>query len=457
MVFFDTKEVLEAILESIDEGIHVVDLEGKTIFYNKIAANRDGMKVKEVLGKPLLHVFPSLSRQTSTLLEVIRTGKPVFQKEQVYTNIHGKKIETVNTTLPIHVQGRLIGAVEVAKDYSSLKRLSERLLDLESRAQKRTKARASNGTAFQFEDILTANDRMKQLIRQGKRAAQSSSSILVYGESGSGKELFVQSIHNASRRRDHPFIAQNCAALPDSLLESLLFGTAKGSYTGAVERAGLFELANGGTLFLDELQSMPMDLQAKLLRVLEDGMVRRIGATSSRFVDVRIMTAMNIEPNTALKEERLRPDLYYRLNVLSYEIPPLRDRKEDIQLLAGHFIRSFNQELMKEVNGMEPEVSQVLRSHAWPGNVRELKHAIEYMMNHTEEQRLTCDDLPPSFESLLNRKTEKRPLRQALKEVETELINEALDLSAGNVLQASRRLGIPRQTLQYKLQKMNEE
>ena len=192
---------------------------------------------------------------------------------------------------------------------------------------------------YTFDDLLTTNQEFKQLILQGKKAARSSSSVLVYGESGVGKELFVQSIHNESNRKNSPFIAQNCAALPESLLEALIFGTAKGSYTGAVERQGLFELANGGTLFLDELQSMPIELQAKLLRVLEDGVVRRIGGTKSTVVDVRVITAMNIAPENAIEENKLRPDLYYRLNVLSYELPPLRKRQEDILLLAESFFK----------------------------------------------------------------------------------------------------------------------
>lgn len=287
--FFNTSEVLEAILETIDEGIHVIDPKGQTIFYNGVAANLDGMKRSEVLGKPLLEAFPSLNHKSSTLLRVIKSEKPIYNYSQSYVNAHGRIIETLNTTLPIYVDGFMIGAIEIAKDYSSLKQLSERLADLES-SLKTIKSPQSkttgNGGLYSFTEILTSDKGFKGLISQGKKAARSTSSVLVYGESGVGKELFVQSIHQESSRSKEPFIAQNCAALPESLLESLLFGTAKGSYTGAVERQGLFELANGGTLFLDELQSMPIDLQAKLLRVLEDGFIRRIGGTKSVQVNV---------------------------------------------------------------------------------------------------------------------------------------------------------------------------
>ncbi|CAH0275423.1 Arginine utilization regulatory protein RocR [Peribacillus sp. Bi96] len=455
--FFNTSEVLEAILETIDEGIHVVDPKGQTIFYNGVAANHDGMKRSEVLGKPLLEAFPSLNHKSSTLLRVIKTEKPIYNYSQSYVNAHGRIIETLNTTLPIYVDGFMIGAIEIAKDYSRLKQLSERLADLESSLKTikspEKKEVAGKSGLYSFTDILTSDTPFRSLISHGKKAARSSSSVLVYGESGVGKELFVQSIHQDSSRRKEPFIAQNCAALPENLLESLLFGTAKGSYTGAVERQGLFELANGGTLFLDELQSMPIDLQAKLLRVLEEGFIRRIGGAKSVQVDVRIMAAMNIDPKKAVSENKLRPDLFYRLNVLSYELPPLRERADDIELLTDHFISIFNRELGLSIKGMDEKTKVFFQKYHWPGNVRELKHTIEFMMNHTEKEVLNLEDLPqflkkrsPSSEKIL-------PLREAMMDIETKLITEALLQTNGNVFQASKLLQIPRQTLQYKIKK----
>ncbi|MGG4202015.1 sigma-54 interaction domain-containing protein [Peribacillus frigoritolerans] len=453
--FFNTSEVLEAILETIDEGIHVIDPKGQTIFYNEVAANHDGMKRSEVLGKPLLEAFPSLNHKSSTLLRVIKSEKPIYNYSQSYVNAHGRIIETLNTTLPIYVDGFMIGAIEIAKDYSSLKQLSERLADLESSLktikspQRKT---TGNGGLYSFTEILTSDKGFKGLISQGKKAARSTSSVLVYGESGVGKELFVQSIHQESSRSNEPFIAQNCAALPESLLESLLFGTAKGSYTGAVERQGLFELANGGTLFLDELQSMPIDLQAKLLRVLEDGFIRRIGGTKSVQVNVRIMAAMNIDPKKAVSENRLRPDLFYRLNVLSYELPPLRERIDDIELLSEHFISIFNSKLGLSIKGMDEKTKDFFRKYDWPGNVRELKHTIEFMMNHTENDVLNLEDLP-QFLKKRNPSEKILPLREAMIKMETKLITEALLQTNGNVFQASKLLQIPRQTLQYKIKK----
>ena len=347
-----TKEVLAAILKSIDEGIHVVNTEGETIFYNEVAAKHDGMAVDEVLGKPLLAVFPSLTADSSTLLKVMKTKKPIYNQAQVYLNVHGRRIDTINTTLPIFLENSIIGAVEIAKDYSRMKLLAESLLDLQKSLNQNRGKKAANKVIYRLEDIKTANTEFLRVKAEAKRFARSDSPILIYGESGTGKELFVQGIHHESLRTNGPFIAQNCAAIPETLLESILFGTSKGSYTGAMERKGLFELADGGTLFLDELHTMPIELQSKLLRVLEDGMVRRVGGTENVHVDVRVIAAMNVHPGEALRNQKLRSDLYYRLNVFTISLLPLRERKEDIQLLTDYFIVFYNDKLAKGIQGV---------------------------------------------------------------------------------------------------------
>ncbi len=458
-----SKEILAAILNGIDEGIHVVDLKGHTIYYNDIAAKHDGLNVNEVIGKPLLTVFPSLSEQTSTLLKVMKTNKPIFNETQSYVNIHGDKIETINTTLPISVDGQIAGAVEIAKDYSRLKLLSESLLDLRNMVNKPNKQKKSSRPTIQYtlESLLTKSEKMKGIKEEAKKLAKSESPILVFGESGSGKELFVQGIHHASLRPDAPFIAQNCAAIPESLLESVLFGTTKGSYTGALDRPGLFELADGGTLFLDEIHAMPIELQAKLLRVLEDGQVRRIGSTTSSYVNFRVIAAMNIHPQLAMERQKIRTDLFYRLNVLTFELLPLRERKEDILFLADQFITSYNQQFHKSIAGLDEGVKGLFLQYKWPGNVRELKHTIEYMMNVCESDILCEEDLPLMLKQISakdRRQTDKkkveRSLREALSSLEKELIDGAMQDSEGNILKAAKLLGIPRQTLQYKLQKL---
>lgn len=450
------EEMIKAILDSIDEAIHVVNQEGITIFYNHIAANHDGLQKVEVLGKHILEVFPSLTESSSTLLKVLQTEQPIFNMPQTYKNNYGKLIDTINTTLPIKVNNQVIGAVEIGKDYSKIKALSNKLMDLQTRVKGVSKKpREVIGAKYTFKDILTKNKAFQQVKNQAKKVANSPSAILIYGETGTGKELLVQSIHNASIRNSAPFIAQNCAALPESLLESILFGTVKGSYTGAVDRPGLFEISHGGTLFLDEINSMPLELQSRLLRVLEDGLVRRIGGSKAFQVDVRVIVALNKHPIICLEDQELRPDLYYRLNVFSLEIPPLRERKEDIHHLVDYFIYRFNQNLRKEVLQVDTEVMKRLMAYSWPGNVRELLHVIEHSMNMVEGKILKIEHLPNQILKSQLRKTNGtiKPFRQVVEETEINLIKSALQQSDGNIKQAATLLKIPRQTLQYKIRK----
>ncbi|MCM3767909.1 sigma-54-dependent Fis family transcriptional regulator [Neobacillus niacini] len=453
-----TQEVLTAILKSIDEGIHVVNTEGKTIYYNEVAARHDGVEVVEVLGKHLFEAFPSLTEDSSTLLRVIKTAKPIYNQTQVYVNLHGARIDTINTTLPILLGDEVIGAVEIAKDYSRMKLLSERLLDLQKGRNKSRKKKLPKQVKYTFNDLKTVNSAFQFLKEEARKLAKSDSPILVYGESGTGKELFVQGIHDESRRSNGPFIAQNCAAIPESLLESILFGTAKGSYTGAVDRKGLFELSDGGTLFLDELHTMPIELQAKLLRVLEDGIVRRVGGSENILVDVRVIAAVNVHPGKALQQQLLRSDLYYRLNVFTFSLLPLRERKEDILFLTDYFIGEFNSNLQKNIQGLDQQLQSFFQEYQWPGNVRELKHTVEYMMNVCERELLGIEDLPVMLKQLLsparrNQKPESLSLRRNLDELEKSLIMKAMDQCDGNINQAAKLLDIPRQTLQYKLKK----
>jgi arginine utilization regulatory protein len=500
----ETIEMLQAILSSIDEGIHVINASGETIYYNHVIAELDSLAEEEVIGKHILDVFPSLDSHTSTLLQVIQSGKPIVNQPQTYTNMKGKQVDTVNTTLPIYVAGKIVGAVEVAKNISKVKQLSEKLLELQekvhstSKPEKGAMSRKRTKEYFEIEDFITQDEAMTQMKRTILRIAKTDSPVLVNGETGTGKEIVVQSIHSASSRKRAPFIAQNCAALPSSLLESLLFGTTKGSFTGSMDRAGLFELADGGTLFLDEINSMPIELQAKLLRVLQEGMVRRIGGSKTYPVSIKVIAASNEEPWEAVKEGRLRSDLYYRLHVVSLSITPLRERKSDIPLLVEHFIGIYSERFGRRKCRLDPIVLQKMMAYHWPGNVRELEHSIEAAMNMIDGELLREEDFPESLRrhwSVVNSETTKEAkqdsimaskvelkvdpntiptsvqntnstlvvghsftkylgsLKTHLEEEEKRWIEQALRSTEGNIKQAADELQIPRQTLQYKLKK----
>lgn len=455
-----TPDLLHAVFDTIDEGIHVVDLNGITIYYNKVAAQLDGVDASEVIYKHVLDVFPSLTEETSTLLQVIKHGSPIYYQKQQFANVRGVLIDTVNTTIPIYQNNEMVGAVEISKNLSEIKKLSERLVELQERVNRNgppSKKRNSTSSArFDFDDIVTQNKTLKQLIQTATKAAKTTSPILIYGETGTGKELFVQSIHNNSQRKNGPFIAQNCAALPASLLESILFGTSKGSFTGATERPGLFELAHNGTLFLDEINSMPIDLQAKLLRVIEDGIVRRIGGTKGIQCNVRIITAMNEHPTNCVKTEKIRQDLFYRISVVTLQVPPLRERKDDISLLSKHFLKKFNERFNKSVKALDHTVQALFQQYNWPGNVRELEHAIESAMNIVDGNTVSKEHLPSHLlHSSYPIQSEPTSFRIEVEKFEKNLIESALQRSKKNILQTAKFLNIPRQTLQYKMKKYN--
>jgi arginine utilization regulatory protein len=457
----ETAETLKAILKTIDEGIHVVDANGMTIFYNSVAASLDGLSPEEVHNYHVLDAFPSLTKETSTLLKVIQTGIPIHNQHQSYRNRKGIQIDTINSTLPLWLDGELIGAVEIAKDISKIKQLSDQLLDLQAKIKNPAKKAHKRVFAYyHFSDILSRNPLMNELKNQSEKASRTNSPVMIYGETGTGKELFVQAIHNASSRRTKPFIAQNCAAIPGPLLEGILFGTTKGSFTGAVDRPGVFELADGGTLFLDEINSMPIELQGKILRVVQEGVVQRIGSGLARRVDVRIISALNEKPEDCLTKGILRHDLFYRLNVVYLELPPLRDRGEDIPFLTNYFIQKFNEEFHKKISGLSIEAEKAFCQYGWPGNIRELKHAIEHAMNFADEEGVIELHLIPSHVKQAGaidhgqRGSENQvipPLKLALYELEKQLIDKALKQTSGNIQQAAKLLQLPRQTLQYKM------
>jgi len=463
-------------LNNLNEGIHIIDNKGTTILYNKKASEIEGLKPEEVLGKNLFEVFPSLTLETSTLMKTLKNEEKHLNHKQTFINYRGNKITTINHTFPIIFEDGTKGAVEISKDITQTEELVDDITNLRSKlndTNKEVKSKnVDNNTSYEFSDIIGQNAKFNSSVSDAMKCARSDSSVLIYGETGTGKELFAQSIHNASRRKNNEFIAQNCAALPKDLLESLLFGTEKGSFTGAKSKPGLFEMADGGTILLDEVNSMDLSLQAKLLRVLQDGRIRRIGAQKEKKVDVRIITTMNMHPDKAFEENRLREDLYYRLSVVYIYLPPLRKRKDDIMLLTDRFIKHYNQKFNKNIKGLEHKLKNVFKKYRWPGNVRELKHVIESAYNVKQMgDKIEVEDLPGyiierldqnrnidsdiEVNSPLENKGNLPPLDRYLENIEVKLIKNALDKTNNNISAAARKLDISRQSLQYKLKKYN--
>ncbi|MCS1352638.1 sigma-54-dependent Fis family transcriptional regulator [Mechercharimyces sp. CAU 1602] len=447
------------VLQRIDDGIHIVDKEGITLFYNDMAATLDGLSVEEVTGAYILDVFPSLNQKTSTLLQVLDCGRAINHQQQMYTNRYGKQIVTINRTVPLYIEGKLVGALEIAKDITYVKNLSEQVRQLQTEIRERGKKKRvfMQSGAVDREPIITQSEKMEQALDRAQKAAQTSSPVLVVGETGTGKELIVQMIHRLSNERHTSLVVQNCAAIPASLLEGLLFGTVRGAFTGAEDRAGLFELADGGTLFLDELHAMPIELQAKLLRVLEEGVVRRVGDLKERTARARLLVATNQDPEESIRTGQLRSDLYYRIQVVRITLPPLRERMEDLPLLTRFFISSYNERFQKRVRGITTDVGQIFQRYDWPGNVRELKHAVEGAMNLVEGEWIESKHLPAHIVHSPEEKRQKtlsfQPLREAVQELEEKMIRQALQKEAGNIVKAAQVLEIPRQTLQYKMKK----
>ncbi|WP_050613472.1 sigma-54 interaction domain-containing protein [Bacillus testis] len=451
--------VLRTIADVVDMGVHIINREGLTVIYNRKMAEIEGMAYEDVIGKAIHDIFIFQEESVSTLMEALNKGTVSQNSKQTYFNQLGQEITTINDTYPLYDEDqKIIGAIEIAKDITNLERIiKNNILN-------------KGGTRYTFDSIIGASDIFAEVIEASKRVTRTSSSILIVGETGTGKELFAQSIHNGSSRSSKPFISQNCASLPDSLIESILFGTKKGAFTGSIERPGLFEQAEGGTLLLDEINSLAPPLQAKLLRTLQEKTIRRVGDTKDKKMDVRVIATINEDPIEAIANHHLRKDLYYRLSVVSLFIPPLRDRKEDIPLLAESFITKFNLLFDMAVKKVTPEVQEMFMKYDWPGNVRELEHIIEGAMNllETGENEIRPAHLPMLFKHKTQTKeqaAEKEPnggengpdaflsLEDYMNKTERLYLKKILDLHNGNVSQSAKALDISRQSLQYRLKK----
>jgi len=356
----------------------------------------------------------------------------------------------------------MVGACELSTDVTRLREMSERILDLGRDLRARSGQSNVTKSLFTFSDIIGESAAMRESKRIAMSVAESDVGVVVWGETGTGKELMVQAIHSASSRRSGPFVPQNCAAMPEGLLEGLMFGTSRGGFTGAVDRPGLMELAAGGTLYLDEIDSMPLGLQVKLLRAIQDKRVRRVGETKERAVDVRFIASTGRSPQEAVRAGTLRSDLYFRLAVVEIGLPPLRRRHEDIPLLCDHFLHKHspvqgNDSGTSFNKSVSPQVMAAFLAYDWPGNVRELEHAIEGSLVLSRGPLVEVRDLPPAVRGIgqtaatyMASAIGPDDWKSRLRTEEEATIKLALERGK-TVAEAARILGIPRQTLQYRM------
>lgn len=452
---------INEIASQLSDAIQVYDANGNLLYCNEASIKMDDISYAASRGKHLTHVYPSIAVAESTILKVLKTGKPIYNNEQIYSNYKGRNLATINTTLPINSGSSVVGAIEISRNLTEYRDLSQKVIELESRFSSKREPLAGKQKTYNFDDIITTNIEFIRLKSVAKKAAKTNIPVLIYGDTGTGKELLAHSIHNASMRSRENFLVQNCAALPTNLLEGILFGTSKGGFTGAVNRPGLFELAHGGSIFLDEINSMPLELQAKLLRVLQNGSFRRVGDTKERTADLRIIAATNVDPNMAIRDGSLRRDLYYRLNTVLLWIPSLSERREDIEYLTDFFIKKYSNQLGKDTADISEDVRKLFNVYPWDGNVRELEHVIEATVSLNDTQCIDIIHLPHNLryfysENLVKKKysvSAASGLVDAVVDLEISMIREALSSGNKNVSLAASILGIPRQTLQYKIKK----
>jgi len=438
----------QIILDSIADGVFTVDSDLKITSFNRAAEKITGVKQEEALGRHCWEVFrASICEKRCALRETMQTGQQIVNQSIFIVNLEGDRVPiSISTALLKDGKGKVIGGVETFRDLSLVEELRKELSRQHS-----------------FFDIISKNREMQRLFGILEQVSEGNTTILLVGESGTGKELFARAIHSLSSRKKGPMITINCGALPDTLLESEIFGYKSGAFTDAKkDKPGRLALAEEGTVFLDEIGDISPALQVRLLRVLQDRVYEPLGSTKSEKADVRIVAATNKDLEDLVKEGTFRQDLYYRINVVKLVLPPLRNRKEDIPLLTDHFVRKFGRLIGKEIQGISPEVMPLLMSHDFPGNIRELENIIEYATVVCKNSLIGIEHLPDYLQPpsgtmpvTADKKISEREL--SWKDMEKRLIYEALRKNHWNRRAAALEMGMHPSTLWRKMKRLNIE
>ncbi|MBY0122972.1 sigma-54-dependent Fis family transcriptional regulator [Bacillus sp. S/N-304-OC-R1] len=461
---------LEKIVESLGEGIMMSNQEGEIILYNLAQEKMEGLNRNEIIGKHLWSVY-NYNPQNSEHKHTFKTGKPIFSRYRAHSTINGVPKYVNYSTYPIQKDGETIAVYSVSTNETRLKDMLYQTIEQKRKIifQDKNDQESKNGTTYTFENIKGHSLALKNLIKEAQNIAIHNTDVLIVGETGTGKELFAQSIHNHSPRANSPFIAINCAAIPENLLESTLFGTVKGAFTGATNQVGLFEHAKDGTLFLDEINSMPMTLQSKLMRVLQERLVRRVGSNDVTPVQCTVISASNEDPERLIAEDKMRLDLFYRIARTSLFIPPLRERTEDIHFFIDYFLETYQEKFNKSVPKLSKSLMTTLLQYPWPGNTRELEHLVENLIIRASEtdQTIDVEHLPTYirrkiFSNTKNKseemkELEKKPIKSIFANSKEHFIQTTLEQTDWNISKAARKLGITRQSLQYHIKKYGLE
>jgi len=442
----EVEALLKAVIESTNDAISVADADGKIVLVNRAYTRITGFAASEVIGKP---ATIDIAEGESVHIKVAQSRQPIYRAR---LRVGPKKREVLVNVTPLFVKGEFRGSVAVIHDVSEIMKLN-RELDEAKRLIRRMSAK------YSFEDIVAESSKMKIAVSQAMKVAKTPATVLLRGESGTGKELFAHAIHNASDRKHNPFVSVNCSAIPESILESELFGYVGGAFTGAKRegKKGLLEEAHRGTVFLDEIGKMPLILQSKLLRFLESKEIAPIGGTRTIKIDIRIIAATNMNLEKMVQQGDFLPDLYFRLNVFPIFLPPLRNRKEDIAPLIHHTMKKLNQEYGRIVQGISPDALHRLTSYDWPGNVRELENVIgRAMINmNIDEKVIEAKHLPPLIpsesEDFPHETFTRGSLKNIVSEYESKVILTALKRNNWDVQKTSQELNISPRTLYYKM------
>lgn len=437
----ENHQLFQSILNSISEGVMTIDKDWKIASWNRAAERITGFHREEAIGQECMKVFRTpLCRENCPVDRALSCGHPYQDVEVAIRNKRNEVVHLLVNASPLYdADGHIIGGLETFRDVSQSRWMREELQ-----------------RQYGYTNIVGRSEAMKQVYETLASLVSTDTTVLIQGESGTGKELIARALHFHGQRKDKSFVAVNCSALPETLLESELFGHAKGAFTGAIRNhLGKFELANGGTLFLDEIGEISQAIQVKLLRVLEEREFQRVGENRNIKVDIRLITATNKDLYKRMLEGSFRDDLYYRLSVFPLHLPPLRERIEDVPLLVGHLINKFNKQMGRDIQGIADEVLEILEGYAWPGNIRELANAIEHSFVHCKGVLIHASDLPHNIANakpVVVRHSSPKAQKK-LDMVERELIVNELEAANWKKSIAARRLGMSRMTLWRKMEK----